>query len=411
MKWLVSCLLCLAACSGFAAQPRAELSGRVSSADGKPLVHATVWVYHAGVKVGYSTFCPSCYRDCGKHVTTDQNGEFKVSSLDPDLWFTLLAVHEGYVPVISEKVDPSRSSGLKIALAPRAIASGDSSIARGRVTDSAGNPVADAIVNPIGLVMEKYTTYGTVDGLDPLAVSNRNGEFELAYKGNSPAMLVEVEGRGYAPKYQRISTGNENNHVALVEGATIRGLLTTDMGKPIANAEIGLIAKNRFYEAGNPYEEQRIGTGPDGSFLLSNVPEPVTWLLYGKMDSMPKNLGTQAVEVSTTKDREFLQKVRVVAKPAHQISGKVTLSDGHVMPAGMRVILGSDSIWDSQTVTLNADGSFELHSVPDGNFCIRPAVQGYEAQSKPNSNCGVPVTVAGADRKDVVVTVYPAKSQ
>lgn len=79
------------------------------TSEGKPLANTTVLVYHAGVKVGYSTFCPSCYRDCGKRVTTNQNGEFTVSSLDPDLWFTLLAVHEGYVPLISEKVDPGKS--------------------------------------------------------------------------------------------------------------------------------------------------------------------------------------------------------------------------------------------------------------------------------------------------------------
>lgn len=178
-----------------------------------------------------------------------------------------------------------------------------------------GNPVADAIVNPVGLVMGTYTTYGSVDGLDRLAVTNRRGEFELGYKGNSPAMMVEIEGRGYAPKYQRVSTGSGNNNVVLAEGATIRGTLTTANGKPIANAEVGLIAKNRAYDGGNLYDEQRVGTGADGTFLLSNVPEPATWSLYGKMDSMPKDLGTQAVEVSTTKEGEFLEKIRIVAEP------------------------------------------------------------------------------------------------
>jgi hypothetical protein len=164
--------------------------------------------------------------------------------------------------------------------------------------------------------------------------------------------------------------GSGNNNVVLAEGATIRGTLTSANGKPIANAEVGLIAKNRAYDSGNPYDEQRVGTGADGTFLLSNVPEPVTWSLYGKMDSMPKDLGTQAVEVSTTKEGEFLEKIRIVAEPAHMISGKIALSDGHPLTPGMRVILGSDSIWDSQVATLSADGFFELHSVPDGEFCL-----------------------------------------
>lgn len=92
------------------------------------------------------------------------------------------------------------------------------------------------------------------------------------------------------------------------------------------------------------------------------------------------------------------------------ISGKIALSDGHPLTPGMRVILGSDSIWDSQVATLSADRFFELHSVPDGDFCLHPAVRGYETKAKPNSNCDVPVSVHGKDKQDVVVVVYPAKN-
>src|ERR1700744_3250462 len=100
MKWLLTALLCTTSFC-FAAGTKSALSGRIVDSDGKPIVQATVMVYHAGVKVGYSTYCPSCYRDCGKRVSTDKNGAFSVQGLAPDLWFTLLAVHEGYVPTIS----------------------------------------------------------------------------------------------------------------------------------------------------------------------------------------------------------------------------------------------------------------------------------------------------------------------
>jgi hypothetical protein len=33
-------------------------------------------VYEAGVKKGYSVFCPACWTDCGKHVITDAEGTF-----------------------------------------------------------------------------------------------------------------------------------------------------------------------------------------------------------------------------------------------------------------------------------------------------------------------------------------------
>ena len=35
------------------------LNGRVSDSAGKPVEHATVMVYHAGVKKGYNRYCPS----------------------------------------------------------------------------------------------------------------------------------------------------------------------------------------------------------------------------------------------------------------------------------------------------------------------------------------------------------------
>lgn len=41
-------------------------SGAVQDAAGRPVEHATVLIYHAGVKHGYSIMCPSCYIDCGK---------------------------------------------------------------------------------------------------------------------------------------------------------------------------------------------------------------------------------------------------------------------------------------------------------------------------------------------------------
>jgi hypothetical protein len=57
------------------------------------------------------------------------------------------------VPKLSEKLDPDKTSAFKIVLAPSRSTSETSSIARGRITDPAGNPVHDAIVQPIGLIL------------------------------------------------------------------------------------------------------------------------------------------------------------------------------------------------------------------------------------------------------------------
>ena len=101
--------------------PRATLAGRVTDVGGKLLENATVMIYEAGVKRGYSTFCPSCYVDCGKRAVTDRTGAFIFTNLDPDLWFKMLVIHDGYTATFLNKVDPAQqpvtNSG---SLAPRA---------------------------------------------------------------------------------------------------------------------------------------------------------------------------------------------------------------------------------------------------------------------------------------------------
>ena len=63
-------------------------------------------IWTAGVKHGYSIYCPGCYADCGKRAVTDAAGAFAIAHVDPELRFRLLVVREGYAPVFAEKVDP-----------------------------------------------------------------------------------------------------------------------------------------------------------------------------------------------------------------------------------------------------------------------------------------------------------------
>jgi hypothetical protein len=57
-----------------------------------------------------------------------------------------------------------------------------------------------------------------------------------------------------------------------------------DHGTPVSGAEIGLIPRNRggfsgkLKVLGDPYDEIRVGTQADGSFVLADVPAPVGWV-------------------------------------------------------------------------------------------------------------------------------------
>jgi len=206
-----------------------------------------------------------------------------------------------------------------------------------------------------------------------------------------------------------LNTGTARKTVEVSDGAVIRGRLV-DHGKPVAGAEIGLIARNRggFGEnlaiIGNPYGEIRIGSQEDGSFVITNVPTPVEWYIYGKMESIAARGATDPIECATTRDNEEVDVGEIQLKPGHRVRGKVTLSDGAAIAEGMRVIISADRAWDSQTVVIGRDGRFEFIGLPTGQYHIRPAVRSYQLQG------GRPIieTMIDRDIDDFAVVVVPA---
>src|ERR1700723_2870825 len=263
-KWIGIAAIALMLGSVMSGAEGTQLTGRVTDATGKPIEHATVMVFHAGVKTGYSVFCPSCYADCGKRALTDAAGTYFFKNLDSDLWFELAVVRDGYVPTFIKKVDPSTGSAPTAVLRDRS-GTDPLNIVRGRVVDSNGNPMRDVVVQTKGVLANRGTLIGRAEGLDPFAVTNDKGEFEIAYAEAASKMLFFVEARTMAPQFVVLPTGRDRHTVQLSEGAVIRGRLVAN-GKGVGNAEVGLIPKDRggwgpdFKMSGFPFEEMKIGT-------------------------------------------------------------------------------------------------------------------------------------------------------
>jgi hypothetical protein len=369
------------------AADRATLTGKVTDSSGKPIEDATVMIYHAGVKKGFSTFCPSCYSDCGNRAATDAAGSFTIPKLDPDLRFELLVVRDGYAPTFVRKVDPSEGPAETAVLAPLAPVDDPNRVALGRVVNANGRPLRDAIVFSKGVntIMqgEPASMYGNVKGLEPVAVTNPNGEFELAYTKKASGILVKVEARGMAPKVIAIPTGGQRQTITVSDGAVIRGRLV-DHGKPVAGTEIGLFPQVSGAFGGNlkifgdPYEEVRIGTQEDGSFVIPNVPTPVNWYVYGKMESIAALGATPPIECATKRDLEEVNVGDIQIQPGHHVRGKVNLSDGASISDGMRITINASKGFDSQTVMIGRDGSFEFASLAPGDYQIFTSVRGYD---------------------------------
>jgi hypothetical protein len=386
-KWVIAIAVLLFSTSGMLlAIEKATLTGKVTDTAGKPLAHATVVVYHAGVKRGYSTFCPSCYADCGKRTITDSHGAYTLNGLNPALWFDLLVVHDGYTPTFVKKVDPLKGLAAIAALDVRVPVSDPSSAVRGRVVNQQGTPVRDAVVTPKGLLVARdgSTIYGTIRGLDPIAVTNEKGEFEIAYSKPAVKMALMVEPRAMAPKLLILPTALERQTVTVSDGAVVRGRLVEN-GKPVAGAEIGLNSKEPWFGmanlmiSGSFYDEVRIGTQEDGTFAITNVPAPEEWNIYAKMESIASLGATDPVAFSTTHDNQEVNVGDIPIKHSYRLRGKVALSDHKPIPHGMTIFIASARDRDTQTTSLAADGVFEFLGLVAGTYTLGPSVEGYEA--------------------------------
>ncbi len=253
------------------------------------------------------------------------------------------------------------------------------------------------------------STYGTIDGLELFAVSNGKGEFELAHSEAATGMLLLMEARGMAPKMAALATGTERKTIQVSDGAVVRGRLM-DHGKPVAGAEIGLIPREKggfggnLAINGNPYGELRVGTREDGTFAIANVPSPVEWYVYAKMESIAARGATEPVECATRRDNEVVDAGDIRITPGHRVRGRVTLSDGSAIAEGMRVIISSDRAFDSQAAVIGQDGRFGFIGVAAGEYEINPAVRGYQLKRDEP----VYKTMIDRDIDDLAIVLVPA---
>jgi uncharacterized GH25 family protein len=385
----------------FAAGP-ANIDGKVTDASGKPLEHATVMVYEAGVRTGYSTFCPTCWVDCGKHTLTDAEGNFSIAGLNPDLIFNLLVAKNGYAATSVKKVDPAKGPAETAALKTRTSPQNPAQYVRGRVVDRHGEPVPDAVVEQQGVMMpDGGARFGAIGWIDLIAVTNANGEFELAHSQPAEKIILNVSPRGMSSKLFTEPTGADRKTLVVTEGATVKGRLVRD-GKPVANAQVGLSTHSQF--SGTMFPEMRIGTQEDGTFSITNVPPGRIFYLYGKMESLaPQGLAADLVECETKDDGQVVNVGDIQVKPAHTLRGTVVLSDGKPIPPGMHISLSADRAWDSQSAVLDAEGHFEFRGLSSGVYMLMPSVRNYKGAN----NFGVEVLV-NRDIENLVLTLQPS---
>jgi thiol-disulfide isomerase/thioredoxin len=354
--------------------PHPDLTGIVQDASGHPISNALVFIDTAAPKHGPSTLCPSCYADCIKQAVTDADGKFLIQSLDTDLIFRVLVAANGWQPKFVSKVDPA-AKPLNVTLKPQLNGGAPNEKLQGRVTDTAGNPVANAVINIRGVTRGEGTRFGGNDDVDPLAVSDASGNFIITSRDPIDAVGVDVEARGFAEAvFPNLATGDTNHILKLTEGATLKGRVVRDV-QPLAGVVINVSGANR--EASAYAGNFSVATDANGKFLFVNLPPGIQYVLCGTMKSLGSRGCIPAKNISVGDDGSDTDVGDITVKPALVLAGQIRLSDGKALPAHQRVLLSRENAWDSTQIEIRPDGSFYFAGVPPELVSLSARVPGY----------------------------------
>ncbi len=362
---------------------RLDLIGEVYAKGGGPLP-ASVFIATAAPKTGTSTFCPSCYADCSKHSKADATGKFKIEALNPQLTFQVLAVAKGYKPKSISKIDPAEGP---ISIALERIESSDATpecSLRGRVVGPDEKPLQGAIVNVEGIQgTDGSGRWGSLPGIDPLAVTDEKGEFLITSKKPFEMMSVKVDARQLAPRtFNQLTSGTNRHTLTLTEGAMVTGRVISN-GQPLSNVVVGISGKDR--SSGEYVGHFEVGTDADGRFALMNLPPNTEYVLYGTMNSLREHGTLPARTLRIGKDGETTAAGDLVVERGHSLAGRIVLADGQPVPDKTRLLVSRNEAWDSMQLVLDEDGRFNETGIPSETISLSVRVNNYHASPQNKS--------------------------
>lgn len=268
-------------------QPNAELEvrldkggsvfGRVVDPDGKPIPGAIVGSSGSG-----SIFIGSALR-----LSCDQDGRYVYRNRPLGKVIHVVAHAPGYQDSVHKPVvvsDPDHPAELNFTLLPGVT---EPAVSRGTAAPvvaartlsgkvmSSGKPVLDATVR-WGMIVDSNSV--------PEATTDSEGKFTLAGIPDTTNVL-SVIAKGLLPRFPLVEgKGDQTIDVELKPGATIRGRVIDDEGKPIKKARVIPLIDNPQPEWGSfkPFWPGFVylhglesETGVDGTFTLEGMPEGV----------------------------------------------------------------------------------------------------------------------------------------
>lgn len=352
-----------------------SMRGVVADSDGKPIAAARVDIATAAPRVGQGLFCPSCYRDCKKSVTTDEQGRFEIRDLDPTLKFTLLASSPNRKAQHTKLVDPLWGE-VKILLEPLPANVPGAQIVLGQTIDDAGRPIAGALIDPCGAKVGDVHRFGAIREVDP-TVSDADGKFSLALPETFKDLDVTITMHGYAGRLvQSLKAGSDRHKIVIPSGTRVTGRLVhseqSTAGLRIAVVQIERGAMHHFIKA--------VGatTDPTGRFTFEHLPADESYAIFTLVGEGPQRLVLKTKRFQALGDGQERDLGDLEVGSPLRLSGKVELPAGQLLPADAKITLGREPAWDLIAIPIEKDGSFVAEGLPPETYNVHIAAKGFD---------------------------------
>lgn len=400
----------LVALTARAAEEPGRIEGVIGSAAG-PVSNAWVFVYSAAPREGPAVLCPTCYPDCVKRARTDAEGKFLIEPVDSKLMFRLLVLAKGYRPDFIRDVDPL-FGGAHLSLKPLKMTNMPiENRVSAKLVDPLGKPVAGARIDVQGTRYGQYSYSSSTTGkVDPMAVTDENGEFFLDCTNGLDAITVDITARSVAKRKMWLDIGKAHL-IRMTEGVAVTGRLLNN-GQPVAGASVSMNTEDRSSEVF--LRGFDVATDSDGRFSLPNIPPNNRFVLYTKMKEMQElGVALSPQKVSTGLDGSTVNLGDLKVVPAFTLKGRIVTADGKPLPNRTRVYLSLEDAWDNQESRADDEGNFEFHGVPSASLSLSLRVNGYRISAKNPSkdwlNEGLIVGRLAGNIEDFVIHLEPGQ--